>query len=182
MGNRFARMALVTVALLVSSSGLLSQDEVSRRAAFGARLSGFREVPSVSTTGNGIFGARLETNNTISYKLQFSNLEGQPQVAHIHFGQPGVEGGVIATLCGGDGKPGCTSDQEITGTITAADIVGPAAQGIAPGEFEEVLRAIRRGVTYVNVHSDKFPDGEIRGQIWAPRHRLFHDLDNSEDR
>ena len=55
----------------------------------------------------------------------------------------------------------------VTGTLTAADVVGPAAQGIAAGEFEELLRAIRARVTYVNVHSSKFPAGEIRSQLRA---------------
>jgi hypothetical protein len=43
--------------------------------------------------------------------------------------------------------------------------VGPAAQGIAAGEFAELVRAIKAGATYVNVHSSLFPTGEIRGQI-----------------
>jgi CHRD domain-containing protein len=123
----------------------------------------------ISTPGKGSFTAKLEDNNTLSYTLKFSNLEGKPSVAHIHFGQPLVSGGVIAFLCGEGGKPACTPDQEISGTISPPDIVGPQEQGIAPGEFEEVLRAIRAGTTYVNVHSDKFPKGEIRGQIWLRR-------------
>jgi len=47
----------------------------------------------------------------------------------------------------------------------AANVIGPAGQGIAPGEFSKVLEAIRSGVTYVNVHSVQFPPGEIRGQV-----------------
>ena len=47
----------------------------------------------------------------------------------------------------------------------AADVVGPAGQGVAAGEFEEVLTALREGVTYANVHSARNPLGEIRGQI-----------------
>jgi hypothetical protein len=54
---------------------------------------------------------------------------------------------------------------DVMGTITAAQVVGPAGQGIAAGEFEELVRAIKTGVTYANVHSTKFPGGEIRGQI-----------------
>ena len=53
----------------------------------------------------------------------------------------------------------------MTGTIAAADVIGPAAQGIAPGEFRELVRAMRAGATYANVHSTTFPAGEIRGQI-----------------
>ena len=53
----------------------------------------------------------------------------------------------------------------MTGTLTAANVVGPAGQGIAAGEFGELIRAIRAGKTYANVHSTKFPGGEIRRQI-----------------
>ena len=85
--------------------------------------------------------------------------------AHIHFGQRGVNGGVSAFLCGGSGTP-CPASGTVEGTITAANVVGPAAQGIAPGEFAELLRAMGLGVTYVNVHTTPtYPGGEIRGQI-----------------
>ena len=53
----------------------------------------------------------------------------------------------------------------MTGTITPADVIGPAGQGIAPGEFAEVVRAIRNGAVYANVHSTLRPGGEIRGQL-----------------
>jgi hypothetical protein len=53
----------------------------------------------------------------------------------------------------------------VTGTILASDVGGPVAQGIAPGELAELLQAIRAGVTYANVHTNKHPSGEIRGAI-----------------
>jgi CHRD domain len=145
-------------------------DEDGKRGSLRASLSGFQEVPPISTTGTGDFSAELEGENSIAYQLRFSGLEAPPTVAHIHFGQPGVAGGVTAFLCGGGGKPACTPNQEITGTITAADIVGPADQGIAAGEFGEALRALLSGATYANVHSEKWPNGEIRGQIRSGRH------------
>ena len=50
-------------------------------------------------------------------------------------------------------------------TVGADHVIGPAAQGIAPGEFEEIVAAIRAGRAYANVHTTKFPGGEIRAQI-----------------
>jgi hypothetical protein len=53
----------------------------------------------------------------------------------------------------------------VSGTITPLEVIGPNGQGIAPGEFEELVAAIRAGRAYANVHSAKFPGGEIRGQL-----------------
>jgi hypothetical protein len=53
----------------------------------------------------------------------------------------------------------------VTGVIVASDVVGPADQGIEPGEFDELKRAIRAKSTYVNVHTEAFPNGEIRGNL-----------------
>src|SRR6185295_3760726 len=75
-------------------------------------------------------------------------------------------GGVSAFLCGGGSKGACpTPSGTAEGTIVPADVVGPAGQGIAAGEFAELVRAIRDGYTYANVHTTKYASGEIRGQI-----------------
>jgi len=63
-------------------------------------------------------------------------------------------------------RPGGT----VTGTIEAKDVLAVTAQGIAAGEFEEFVAALRKGLAYVNVHSSLFSGGEIRGQI-VPGHR-----------
>jgi hypothetical protein len=57
----------------------------------------------------------------------------------------------------------------ISGTITAADVIGPTAQGVEAGAFDELVQAIRAGATYVNVHSTLFPGGEVRSGL-APHH------------
>ncbi len=64
------------------------------------------------------------------------------------------------------GRPACTATSgTFTGTVTAADVIGPAAQGIAAGEIAEIIRAMRAGIAYANVHTNKHPTGEIRGQL-----------------
>ena len=65
---------------------------------------------------------------------------------------------------GGGGKPACPANGTVTGTVTAADVIGPG-RGIDPGEFGELIRAMRNGATYANVHSPTYQPGEIRGNI-----------------
>lgn len=132
---------------------------------FKMRLHGFNEVPAVSSTGSGEFSARIR-GDVIDWELSYTELEGTTTTAaHIHFGQQDVNGGVSAFLCGGTTPP-CTAGSGIfSGTLTAADIAGPAVQGINTGEIMELISAMRAGNTYVNVHTNKYPGGEIRGQI-----------------
>ena len=59
----------------------------------------------------------------------------------------------------------CVDEGMVTGTITAQQVVGPAQQGIAPGQIREFVRALRARAGYVNVHTERFESGEIRGQI-----------------
>ncbi len=69
-------------------------------------------------------------------------------------------------LCGGGGKPACPNvSATVTGTVVGADVIGPNGQGIAPGQLDEVIRAMRKGLAYANVHTTSFPTGEIRGQL-----------------
>jgi hypothetical protein len=163
--------ALSTVLVLGALAGprYASGDDDRRRIK--TRLSGIEEVPAVSTTGSGEFRAKVEKDGTVSYELSYAALEGNVLQSHIHFGQFGVNGGVMVFLCtnldnGPAGTPGCPEpDGKVTGTFGPDQVVGPSGQGITSGEFEEVLRAIRQGVAYVNVHTDLRPGGEIRGQL-----------------
>jgi len=134
--------------------------------SFKAKLNGYLEVPSVSTPATGRFTARLSGDgDTLRYRLRLSGFLETPLFAHIHFARPDVNGGVIAFLCGGGGKPACPADGVVEGTVTAADVIGPIDRGITAGEFDELIRAMRNGATYVNAHTPTYGPGEIRGNI-----------------
>ena len=72
-------------------------------------------------------------------------------------------------LCGGGGKPACppgtATEAVVTGTVTAANVIGPTTQGIPAGGLAEIVAAMRAGHAYANVHTALFPGGEIRAQI-----------------
>jgi hypothetical protein len=153
---------------------------------FKAWLRGFQEVPAVSTEASGEFSAQISFDEaTIEYKLSYNNLQGTVTQGHIHFGQHGVNGGIVVFLCQTATNPDptglapdCPQSGTVTGKITAANVTDRAlAQGIVgsptgatPEEFAEFIDALRAGVTYANVHTSGdpgkgFPGGEIRGQI-----------------
>lgn len=165
--------ASMLVALFAGSLAFADKGKGNGSSNARAHLNGYNEVPSISTVARGEFRARINRNNTIDYTLTYTALEGgAATAAHIHFGQrhTAPPGNVSAWLCGPPTTPPTTcppTGGTVTGTIEAADVVGPAGQGIAPGQMDELIRAIRAGATYVNVHSTGFPGGEIRGQIKA---------------
>jgi hypothetical protein len=155
---------LILVALIVVFPHAVKQ--------LNAMLSGYEEVPAVSTAASGVFRAQISRNEReISYTLSYSALEGDITQSHIHLGQAGVNGGISVFLCSNLPNPPAGTQAcppppaTIAGTIRATDVIGPEAQGIARGEFAELIQAIRAGKTYVNVHSTKFPGGEVRSQI-----------------
>lgn len=169
--------AVLTLVALVSASIVFAQGGFKKISEF---LTGYEETPAaISTTGNGTFNARISNDESrIDWELSYSDLQGAVQQSHIHFGAKGTTGGISVFLCTnlGNGPAGtqpCPAPPAtISGTIFAADVspnipatAAARAQGINTGEMDELIRAIRAGSTYVNVHSSTWPSGEIRSQI-----------------
>ncbi|MEV4311367.1 CHRD domain-containing protein [Actinocrispum sp. NPDC049592] len=171
-----AVMAAVGAAVALSATASTASpaaDSFGGRNTFRESLSGYQEDPLVlSTTGGGQFRASINDRTMeISYQLSYSGLAGNVTQSHIHFGGRSQSGGISVFLCtnlgnGPAGTQACpAAPATISGTIKATDIIGPTGQGIAAGEFAELTKAMRAGVTYVNVHSATFPGGEIRAQL-----------------
>ena len=183
-----AAIGVAVIGVVVTTAAAVA----GSRGGLSTRLSGYEEVPAISTDGNGLFRASLNrAGDEMRYQLRWSGLEGGAvRQAHIHFGQKSVNGGISVWLCSSLDPPGATPagtqpcpqtpEASISGTITAANVVGPGVpdapggQGISPGEFDELVRALRSGVAYANVHTATYGGGEIRGQLDEDRD---HDRD-----
>ena len=143
------------------------------RSGFQTSLTGYEEVPALSTAGGGTFKAALSrSSDEIRYELRFGDLESAATQSHIHFEQRTNNGPIVVFLCSNlpnppAGTQACPAEGgTIRGTITPADVgAGAAAAGIAAGEFDELVSAMRSGAAYVNVHTVNRPGGEIRGQL-----------------
>ena len=164
------KVGLVAALTLVLAGATLANAS-SGSFSIRTKLTGFEETPvALSTPARGMFTATV-SGSSMTYTLTYSGFPTAVTQSHIHFGQRATTGGVSIFLCsnlgnGPAGTPACPSaGGTVTRTVTAADVVGPAAQGIAAGEWNEIIAAIRAGYGYANVHSTAFPAGEIRGQL-----------------
>ncbi len=158
---------LAALAMLVLTTTATSASQ--NVSELHARLTGFQQVPPIFTHGSGTFTATVR-EGSIRFTLTYSNLSSPAFMAHLHFGQRAVNGGIFVWLCGGGGKPACPAGTKVTatvtGTITAKDIVATSPdQGLPAGDLAAALQAIENGEAYANVHTSRFPGGEIRGQV-----------------
>jgi hypothetical protein len=149
-------------------------------ATFRARLSGRNEVPPVRTNASGnatfreVFG-RIGDNDddddgfgrnrrrrvrALQFRLALNNIRRVTE-AHIHLGRPGQNGPVVATLFGPNRNGVTFRSGVVRGTIRSGDLEGPL-RGL---NIRWLIREIERGNAYVNVHTVRYPNGEIRGQI-----------------
>lgn len=149
----------------------LAQEQLQGEGVLQTALSGFQEVPTRWSPASGEFSASLNQEGNIVYALSYAGVTTPVQAAHLHLGSEGVNGGIIVFLCSNmpnppANVPACPQQEgTVNGTLTAASVVGPEDQGIAPGEFEKLLDAMLNDAVYANVHTEQFPEGELRGQL-----------------
>src|SRR5262249_38412914 len=129
-------------------------------SSLSGKLIGYEEVPAISTTGTATFTATVAKNGqSVSWHMTYSGLEGNVTQSHIHFGQRSWSGGIAVFLCtnlgnGPAGTQACPGPHAgtISGMFGPSDVIGPTAQGIAPGQWDKLLKAIATGNAYANIH------------------------------
>jgi hypothetical protein len=115
-----------------------------------ATLNAGQEIPKQAVknlAGHGTFTGTL-VGTKLTWKLTWTKLSGPAGAAHIHTGAMGKSGNVIVPLCTPCGN--ATGSKSGTAKISAS-----------------LLKTIQKHGTYVNVHTGKNPNGEIRGQLVA---------------
>jgi hypothetical protein len=193
--NRFVRTIVAAaglLALIAPATGSAHDDKNDARLR--TDLSGFSEVippnlglGAIFSTGSGRLKLKIDKQNrSIDYELTYSfpDAAATPVVgaqfvnqAHLHFGQKHTTGGINVWLCqstdnpapaAASGTPTCPSPSgTVTGTILPAQVLPLAGQGFPAGQdgFDALLEALQNDAIYGNVHTDRFPSGEIRGQF-----------------
>ena len=154
-------ISLATISLVLLIGAILTGNNMAFAAKFTALMSGDQEVPPVDTTATGKTTFRTSSNDTsMKYKVNITGFSNA-SAAHIHLGKAGANGDVIVDLLTGMKKNPTKVGMAIRGNITDSSLTGPM-QGKT---ITDLITAINSGDTYVNVHTQSHPDGEIRGQI-----------------
>jgi hypothetical protein len=178
----FFAALIVGVAALAAAAFALAGGSGAGFNHLSETLIGYQEVPALSTTGHADLTADVSKDGqSVAWRLSYADLEGDVLQSHIHFAQRGVNGAIIVFLCSnlGNGPPGTqacpAAPATISGTFDEDDVLcggcapapggNPFGQGIAGGEFDELIRAIDAGKTYANLHTTRWPGGEIRAQL-----------------
>jgi len=110
--------------------------------AISVKLSPAEEVPPASSSASGSGSIRVAEDGSVSGSVSTTGVQGT--MAHIHQGAKGANGPVIVPLT----KSGDTYSVPAGAKLNAAQ-----------------MSALKSGGLYVNVHSDKYKGGEVRGQL-----------------
>jgi hypothetical protein len=153
------------------------------KESYNTTLSGSQQVPPVKTNGIGTASFELfDDNKTIHYQI---NILDVPNITgiHIHQGKVGENGEVVVNIYNKSTNNMFLKENETkitkiesssvkingneqnsflaSGTINNSDLKGP----LSGKSIYDLINLIKSKNTYVNVHSQSHPDGEIRGEI-----------------
>jgi hypothetical protein len=141
-------------------SNIHNQVNAQQQNGYISTLNGKNELPShPDVTATGISGLIVNSGNSkVWYQIEAEGLKGVTQ-AHIHSGKASENGPVVATLF--KGNKDTVNGALVQGSITADKLEGP----LKGKSISDLIDLFDKVSVYVNVHTETFPDGKIRGQI-----------------
>jgi hypothetical protein len=135
----------LAVGLLVAGPDLLwAQEGKSAPQVFLALATGAQETPSVDTPAVGFARFSLTAEGKLNYEVTVTGLKGAPTAMHLHRARAGQPGDVVYPL--------------------ATPSPSAATTGSVEFKQEDLADLMTQGL-YLNIHTDAFPAGEIRGQV-----------------
>ena len=152
--------AVLLVATTVTVLNLASVQGQQGVQSFSAALSG--SANKSNSTGTAKFLVN-ENNSQISYWINVTGIKKINQ-AHVHNGTTGQDGDIVVSLLSNSkSAKGNATPPKIgfNGNITKGDLRGPM-QG---KDIPDLITLMGNGSAYVNIHTDKYPKGAIRGEI-----------------
>jgi CHRD domain len=160
---------------------MIENQTVMENPDFDARLTGASEVPPVQTNASGFADLDVEMEDgqqrVVDYHIYVNDIERITQ-AHIHQGNSSENGPIIMPLFNASATPtGPVTGQLAEGHITAANFEGPL-QG---KQLDDLIALMQNGTTYVNVHTEQNPQGEIRGTVLLDDSAFEGEEDDFED-
>ena len=167
--RKLSLLALIAIITTVFSLSVITSfnpkqngfDAYATVAEFRVQLSGSEEVPLVDTKASGSAEFTAPHFDSIIYSVNVSNMDNIT-AAHIHSGKTGANGPILVTLY----KTESPSSEPINGILTSGNITNADLEGPMAGKtLIDLTKVMELGETYVNVHSEEYPNGEIRGQI-----------------
>jgi hypothetical protein len=164
--NTLAIIAVLVAVLSVSTLSIalnLAKVQAQEGQTFSATLSGENEVPPTESNATGVAQFQLSDGDDGQEVAYSVNLTGFDDItaAHIHSGNEGENGPIVATLSEGEEADGDSVELQFTGNIQTNDLAGP----LEDSEIADLVDLMNNGSAYVNVHTEIYPDGAIRGQI-----------------
>jgi hypothetical protein len=130
-----------------------------KRPTFYTHLSDKELFVPVDSDTTGEFIAK-PIDHVLKYKMLINDIDELTQ-AHMHLGQPGKPGPIVAFIYGITGPSDQIETLSLTGKITEEDLIGP----LADQPLEKLIEEILNGNVFVDIHTREHPTGVARGQL-----------------
>ena len=144
--HTFLRSAIAAGFVTLTLAGCGQMRPSQKMQIFEANLTAGQEVPPAASSGSGMAEVQFNENTyKLTWKVTYSGLTGPATAGHIHGpAAAGANAGVVIPF---------------TGNLDAQPVMGEAT--VTPAQYADMAA----GLYYVNIHSARFPGGEIRGQL-----------------